>query len=355
MRKAIIVSGRHAGPKSSWEGVERHIEQLNAMIGNSAIAPEPEAIRNTVRQVIETEEKALQGLEQLLRTHVGDEVALEEELEKLRERQRELDELKNKEELVVAALKRAVTLINESDIKNLYIHLIAPPQGERWVDVLTKIARGEPSFSLQVWLSTEEEVEIRDRTAHFSPHWSGITTVTFKRADVEAAESKAEMGEGAAPVERKEPIYVAQIDIGTGIQQSFQAVPPPIAMTRRGGKEVEEIDRLEAARLYLLDILQSTVNQLREEGEDTKAENLEREVKEAKSNVEKLLEVADKWGIQLPMELRNFLEGPTEESLGGGRLGEEFDDEGDDEDGGTLRAVLLRKCRELINGLRRKR
>jgi hypothetical protein len=357
MRKAIIASGRHVGPRSSWESIERHIDRLNAMMENSAIAPDPEAIRNTVRQVIEAEEKALQGLEQLLRTHVGDEVALEAELEKLQRRRSELEELKENEELVVAALKRAVTLINESDIENLYIYLIAPPSGERWIDVLTKIAKGEPNFSLQVWLSTKEKVEIRDRTAHFSPHWSGVTIVTFKRADVGGAESEAEVGEGVAPAERKEPIYVARIDIGTSVQESFQAVPPPIAMTRRGRGEVEEIDKLEVARLTLLDILRSTVDHLREEGKYEEAAKLERQVEGSKNNVEKLLEVADEWGIRLPKELRDFLEGPEEEPLGGKEPDEEsleFNEEEFDEDERTLRAVLLRKCRELINESRKK-
>jgi len=356
MRKAIIVSGKRVSPQFSWGSIERHIKKLNAMMGNSAISPEPETIRNTVRQVIEAEERALEGLEQLLRTHAGDEAALEAELEKLQRRRSELEELKEKEELVVAALKRAVTLINESDIENLYVYLIAPPSGERWIDVLTKIAKGEPNFSLQVWLSTKEKVEIRDRTAHFSPHWSGVTTVTFKRADVGEAESEAEVGEGAAPAERKEPIYVARIDIGTGVQESFQAVPPPIVMTRRGRGEVGEIDRLEAARLALLDILQSAVDQIREEGKDEEAAKLEDEVEKAKNNVEKLLEVADKWGIRLPKELRDFLEGPEEQPLGGKEPDEEpfeFYGEEVDEDVRTLKAVLLRKCRELVNELRK--
>jgi hypothetical protein len=310
MQKGIIVSGKPGGPKISWESIEEHVDKLDKMIERSAVVPTPEAIHDTVRRVIEAEEGALRGLEQLLRTHVGDEAALEAELKKLRRRQSDLEELKKNEELVVAALKRAVTLINESDVENLYIYLIAPPPEESWIGVLTKIAKGEPEFSLQVWLSTGEKVEIRDRTAYFSPHWSGVTTLTFKRADVGATESKAEAAEskaeatesgaevsgGAAPAKTEEPIYVAQINIGTGAQESFQATPPPIRMTRRGRREGVEIDPLEDARLYLLDILRSAVNQFRESGESDKAKKLEREVEEAANNVEKLLEVADEWG-----------------------------------------------------------
>jgi predicted DNA-binding protein YlxM (UPF0122 family) len=188
MEKAINLSGELKGEGvGEWLGIVRRTEKLSALMGPHAASPaSPDAIiEAAVGEVPEVQEaekrvkairKEIELLESWFQRRISDEeiqrklktqrLPTREDLERrrrvLEEWEQELEkrkaslreEFKNQWGDAAEAIFRAIKVERRTGGEELEVHMIAPPEGMTWAQLLELVRSNPESFSLRVWLVT---------------------------------------------------------------------------------------------------------------------------------------------------------------------------------------------------------
>jgi hypothetical protein len=239
MEKAITLSGELKGEGvGKWSEIVRRTEKLSALMGPHAASPtSPDAIiEAAVGEVPEVQEaekrvkairKEIELLESWFQRRLSDEEIQrklkmqrlptredlerrrrvleewEQGLEKLKASLRE--EFKNQWGDAAEAIYRAIEVKKRGPRgKELVVHMVAPPEGMTWAQLLELVGSNPESFSLRVWLVTPYGRTLETEAVK---QFAGM--LTFTRSD-EEGEYDAELNleepeEGEADVTRIPP------------------------------------------------------------------------------------------------------------------------------------------------------
>jgi hypothetical protein len=237
MEKAITLSGKLKGEGvGEWSEIVRRTERLSALMGPHAASPtSPDAIiEAAVREVPEVQKaekrvkairKEIELLELWFQRRLSDE-EIQRKLkmtrlptqEDLKERRRELEEWEQELEKLKASLReefknqwgdaaeaiyRAIEVKRRTGGEELKVHMIAPPEGMTWAQLLELVGSNPESFSLRVWLVTSYGRTLETKAVK---QFAGMLTFTRSDEDGEYdAELNFEEPEEPAEPEEKEP------------------------------------------------------------------------------------------------------------------------------------------------------
>jgi hypothetical protein len=238
MEKAITISGELKGEGvGEWSEIVRRTERLSALMGPHAASPtSPGAIiEAAVREVPEVQEaekrieeirNEIELLELWFQGRLSDEeirrklkmprLPTQEDLERrqraLEQWEQELAKLKaslreefeNRWGNAAEAIFRAIKVKRGPRGEELEVHMVAPPEGMSWAQLLELVGSNPESFSLRVWLVTPY-----GRTLETKAVKQFAGTLTFTRSDEEgeydAKLDFEEPKEGEADVTRIPP------------------------------------------------------------------------------------------------------------------------------------------------------
>jgi hypothetical protein len=237
MEKAITLSGKLKGEGvGEWSEIVRRTERLSALMGPHAASPtSPDAIiEAAVREVPEVQKaekrvkairKEIELLELWFQRRLSDE-EIQRKLkmtrlptqEDLKERRRELEEWEQELEKLKASLReefknqwgdaaeaiyRAIEVKRGPRGEELEVHMVAPPEGMTWAQLLELVGSNPESFSLRVWLVTSYGRTLETKAVK---QFAGMLTFTRSDEDGEYdAELNFEEPEEPAEPEEKEP------------------------------------------------------------------------------------------------------------------------------------------------------
>jgi hypothetical protein len=241
MEKAITVSGELKGEGvGEWSEIVRRTERLSALMGPHAASPtSPDAIiEAAVREVSEVQEaekrmeairKEIELLESWFQGRLSDEEiqrklrlqhpplpedlerrrrVLEEDKKKWEQRLEELkaslrEEFKKQWGDAAEAIYRAIEVKRRTGGEELEVHMVAPPEGMTWAQLLELVGSNPESFSLRVWLVTPYGRTLEKKTVK---QFAGMLTFTRSDEDGEYdVELNFEEPEEPAESEKKEP------------------------------------------------------------------------------------------------------------------------------------------------------
>ena len=282
MDKAITISGELKGEGvGEWSEIDRRTGKLSALMGPHAASPtSPDAIiEAAVREVPEVQEaekrmeaikKEIESLELWFQRRLSDEEIQRKlkmprlpTLEDLERRRRVLEEWEQELEKLKASLReefkkrwgnaaeaifRAIELKRGPRSEELEVHMIAPPEGMTWAQLLNLVGSNPESFSLRVWLVTPY-----GRTLEMKAVKQFAGVLTFTRSD-EEGEYDAELNfkEPEEPAEpEKEPLEPERR--GKGEADVTKIPPLPKIGRRRDDWKVWELaaKKLQVARALL--------------------------------------------------------------------------------------------------------
>jgi hypothetical protein len=238
MEKAITLSGElKAEGVGEWSGIVRRAERLSALMGPHAASPtSPDAIiEAAVGEVPEVQEaekrvkairKEIELLESWFQRRLSDEeiqrklkmqrLPTREDLERrrrvLEEWEQELEkrkaslreEFKNRWGDAAEAIYRAIEVKRGPRGEELEVHMIAPPEGMTWEQLLELVGSNPESFSLRVWLVTPYGRTLETKAVK---QFAGVLTFTRsdKEGEYDAELNLEEPEEGEADVTRTPP------------------------------------------------------------------------------------------------------------------------------------------------------